>query len=97
MPFGLTNAPATFQRTLDIVLSSYKWKSCLVYIDDVIIYSANMEDHLRHIDEVLGALHSAGVSLKLAKCDFFTKEVHYLGHVIRPGQLAINEIATNLA
>ena len=65
MPFGLTNAPATFQRTLDIVLSSFKWRSCLVYLDDVILFSKDVKTHIRHVDEVLGALQSAGVTLKL--------------------------------
>eukprot|EP00171_Calliarthron_tuberculosum_P021997 IDg21997t1 len=45
MPFGLTNAPATFQRALDIILAGYKWQTCLVYLDDVIVFSQNYEDH----------------------------------------------------
>ena len=45
MPFGLTNAPACFQRALDMILTKYKWKTCLVYIDDVVIYSKNVDDH----------------------------------------------------
>ncbi len=49
MPFALTNAPATFQRTLDIFLSTYKWKTCLVYLDDVIIFSDDIEDHFGHV------------------------------------------------
>ena len=53
MPFGLTNAPATFQRGLDMVLSKYKWKTCLVYLDDVIIFSRSVEEHIQHVDEVL--------------------------------------------
>ena len=79
MPLGLTNAPATFQRTLDIVLSSFKWRSCLVYLDDVVLFSKDVKTHIRHVDEVLGALQSAGVTPKLDKCSFFTQEVHYLG------------------
>ena len=53
MPFGLCNAPATFQRTVDILLSGYRWKTCLVYLDDVIIFSISIEEHLKHVDEVL--------------------------------------------
>jgi hypothetical protein len=89
MPFGLHNAPATFQRTVDIVLSGLTWKSCLVYLDDIIIYSKTMDAHVGHLDEVLALLGTAGLSLKLSKCFFFKDTVDYLGHVIRPGKLAV--------
>ena len=94
MPFGLTNAPATFQRALDIVLSKFKWKTALVYIDDVVIFSKSVEDHLRHVDEVLTALSTAGVSLRLRKSKFFTKTIEYLGHIVRPGTIEVNEAST---
>ena len=94
MPFGLTNAPATFQRTLDLILSGYRWKTCLVYLDDVIIFSDNVDLHFKHVEDILRALHKAGVSLKLAKCDFFTSTVKYLGHIIKPGKLEIDNTAT---
>ncbi len=85
MPFGLRNAPATFQRAVDIILAGIKWKHCLVYLDDVIVFSQSREVHLDHLDEVLGLLGRAEVSLKLAKCDFLQESVDYLGHVIRTG------------
>ena len=94
MPFGLTNAPATFQRTLDILLGPYKWNSCLVYLDDVIIFSRDAESHIRHVEQVLNVLKDAGVSLKLKKCSFFGDRVKYLGHVIRPGSLEIDKTVT---
>ncbi len=53
MPFGLTNAPATFQRAVDILLWEVKWQFCLIYLDDIIVYSKSEEDHIRHVDEVL--------------------------------------------
>ena len=53
MPFGLTNAPATLQRVMDLLLSKYRWKSCLVYIDDVIVFSNTTDEHLQHVKEVL--------------------------------------------
>ena len=56
MPFGLTNAPASFQRALDLILTKFKWKTCLIYLDDIIIFSNSVEDHIRHVDEVLQAL-----------------------------------------
>eukprot|EP00171_Calliarthron_tuberculosum_P006618 IDg6618t1 len=64
MPFGICNAPATFQRTLDILLAGYRWQSCLVYLDDVIVFSNTFKDHIRHVEQVLKALDGAGFSLK---------------------------------
>ena len=92
MPFGLTNAPATFQRTLDIVLSFFKWKSCLVYLDDVIIFSKDMESHFVHVEDILKALGQAGITLKLSKCSIFTETVKYLGHVITGGRSRNNGV-----
>ena len=94
MPFGLTNAPASFQRALDLILSRFKWKTCLIYLDDVIIYSKSMEEHIDHVDEVLRCLSAAGVTLKIKKCKFFTSTVEYLGHIIKPGQLEIDRTNT---
>lgn len=90
MPFGLTNAPATFQRALDIILSGLKWQICLVYLDDVIVFSKSAEEHVRHLDVVLTRLRKAGVTLNLEKCAFFKKEVEYLGHLVCPGQLKVH-------
>jgi len=88
MPFGLRNAPLTFQRALDIILSGVRWRICLVYIDDVIVFSKNHEEHIEHLDEVLTLLQEAGIKLKLKKCFFFRDEVEYLGFRIRPGTLS---------
>ena len=89
MPFGLRNAPAKFQRALDIILSGVRWQSCLIYLDDVIIFSRTTEEHLQHVDEILTLLRNAGVTLKLKKCEFFQPRVDYLGHVIETGKLYV--------
>ena len=89
MPFGLRNAPATFQRALDIILSGVRWQTCLIYLDDVIIFSKDITSHLAHVDEILTLLGQAGITLKLKKCEFFQPRVDYLGHVITPGKLAV--------
>ena len=89
LPFGLRNAPATFQRAMDIILSKVRWKYVLVYLDDIIVFSNGNDEHLRHLAVVLRILREAGATLRLAKCEFFKREVRYLGHVIRPGKLAI--------
>jgi Reverse transcriptase (RNA-dependent DNA polymerase) len=65
MPFGLMNAPATFQRVVDMTLSGLNWKICLVYLDDIIVFSPSYEEHIRDLDIVLGRLYGAGLSLKL--------------------------------
>ena len=82
MPFGLTNAPATFQRLMNHILRSVIRKFALVYLDDVIIYSTSIEQHIKHIDIVLGLLQEAGLKIKLSKCTFLQTSVNYLGHVI---------------
>jgi Reverse transcriptase (RNA-dependent DNA polymerase) len=65
MPFGLRNAPSTFQRFVDITLAGLTWKVCVVYLDDIIMYSRSREDHLEHLDAVLLRLYRAGLSLNL--------------------------------
>ena len=79
------NAPATFQRMMDGTLRGLLWHVCLVYLDDIIIYSrGNFEQHVLHIAMVCRRLRDAGLSLKLSKCKFATEEVEYLGHVLTP-------------
>ncbi|CAM4822352.1 unnamed protein product [Rotaria magnacalcarata] len=82
MPFGLTNAPATFQRLMDIVLAGLKWQCCLVYIDDVVIFSPTFEQHIIDLGKVFQALQSTNLTLKASKCQFCRREMRYLGHII---------------
>ena len=89
MRFGLCNDPATFQRTLDILLSGLRWKSCLVYLDDIIIFSNFEYEHLEHIEKIRSILKKFRQPLKLNKCHFFTKTVEYLRHAVRPGILDV--------
>ena len=67
MLFGLMNAPATFQRTLDILLLHYRWKSCLIYMDDIIIFSKDFDTHVQDVRNILTALQGVGLLLKLRK------------------------------
>jgi Reverse transcriptase (RNA-dependent DNA polymerase) len=71
MPFGLRNAPATFQSFVDITLSGLTWKSCLVYLDDIIVFSKTPAEHTAHLDAVLHRLYRAGLTLNLNKCHLF--------------------------
>ncbi|CAF3775116.1 unnamed protein product [Rotaria sp. Silwood1] len=84
MPFGLTNAPATFQRLMDIVLAGLKWQCCLVYLDDIIVYSPTFEQHIHDLRNVFTALAEANLTLKASKCHFCRREMKFLGHLITP-------------
>jgi len=74
-----------------MILSGVKWQNVLVYFDDLIIFSADAESHLSHLDAVPTLLRKHGVTLKAQTCHLFTNEVEYLGHVLRPGRLSVNE------
>lgn len=85
MPFGLTNAPGTFQRMMNLVLRRLNWISCLVYLDDIIVFTkGSLEQHFVEVAMVLERLRVAGLSLNLKKCDFATKHIQYLGHDLSP-------------
>ena len=79
MPFGLCNAPATFQRVMNTILREGLDKFVLVFLDDILIYSKTLEEHLEHIRAVLGRLREEKFFGRLHKCDFFRTEVEYLG------------------
>ena len=89
--FGLTNAPATFQRAIDMILSGVKWKTFLVYLYDVIVFSRTFEEHITPMREVFVLLSRAGVSLKASKCFLFQEKVEYLGHIVGHGHMRVNE------
>lgn len=82
MPFGLCSAPSTFQRCMELIIREMQWKHLLIYIDDIIIFSQDMEDHFKQLNEVLQRIQSASLKLKHSKCELFQTEVLYLGHVV---------------
>jgi transposase InsO family protein len=79
MAFGLKTAPATFQRAIDVILSTVRFQCALTYLDDIVIYSPTFEQHLVDLNTVLTLLREAGVSLKISKCVFAAEQVQYLG------------------
>jgi hypothetical protein len=85
VPFGLTNAPATFMCLMNNVLNKFLDIFVLVFIDDILIYSKNIEEHKEHLRLVLQLLREHHLYDKFSKCDFFQKQLHYLGHVISKG------------
>ncbi|KAL4153818.1 hypothetical protein QTP88_001651 [Uroleucon formosanum] len=82
VPFGLKGAPATFQRLMNSVLTGLNGIKAFVYLDDIIIYALNLEDHSRKLKEVFDRLRESNLKLQPSKCSFLRKEVNYLGHVI---------------
>ena len=94
MPFGLKNAPAVFQRLMQQVLAGLNPVEGLdfvvVYLDDVLVFSETLQDHMSHLRAVLGRVTEAGLKLKPEKCHFVRQEVNYLGHVSTPEGLLPN-------
>ena len=86
MPFGLTNAPAVFQRLMNQVLCGLNPEEgpgfVDVYIDDILVFSRTMEEHVDHLRRVLTRLRQANLKLKPLKCHFLRHSIEYLGHVI---------------
>ena len=82
MPFGLNNAPATFQKLMNKILRKYLYKFCIVYLDDIIIYSRNVKEHRKHIRLVLQAIKEAGLKIKPSKYKWFQEELTFVGHII---------------
>ncbi|KAL0152450.1 hypothetical protein M9458_052173, partial [Cirrhinus mrigala] len=82
MPFGLCNAPSTFQRLMERLFGDQQCQSLLLYLDDIIVFSSSVDQHLARLEVVLSRLQREGLKAKLSKCAFFKEEVHYLGHVI---------------
>ena len=94
MPFGLTNAPAIFRRLMEEVLRGINPESepdfVSAYIDDILVFSSTLEEHLAHLELVMKCLEEVGLKLKPTKCHFACEEVEYLGHVITPKGLKPN-------
>ena len=82
MPFGLTNAPATFQRLMENCLGELHLSWCIIYLDDIIVFSDNPKEHLRRLSGVFAKLDKAGLKLKPNKCEFFKTKITYLGHIV---------------
>ena len=81
IPFGLANSPSTFQRLMHAVLCRLQYDICLVYLDDIIIFSQTFDDYLKDLNDVFSRLRSANIRLKPSKCSFACSEVEYLGQV----------------
>ena len=91
MPMGLANAPATFQAMMNDVLREYIGKFVVVYLDDILIYSHNDAEHADHLRMVLKKLREHKLFGKLSKCEFFKKELEFLGHRVSTRGISVLE------
>lgn len=82
MPFGLKNAPSTFQRVMDNVLKELQGTICLVYLDDIIIFSTSLQEHVENLRKVFQKLRQANLKVQLDKSEFLKKEIAFLGHLV---------------
>jgi RNase H-like domain found in reverse transcriptase/Reverse transcriptase (RNA-dependent DNA polymerase) len=90
MPFGLTNVPGGFQRFLNGIFSDLLDIYVIIYLDNILIFSGNKDNHFRHVSEVLKWLRKHRLYANGKKCDFHSKSIDYLGHMIGPNGLQIN-------
>jgi len=90
MSFGLTNAPAYFMYLMNSVFMPELDKFVVVFIDDILIYSKTEEEHAQHLHIVLQRLREHQLYAKFSKCEFWLKEVPFLGHVITPEGISVD-------
>lgn len=89
LPFGLKNAPSEFQRVLDRALEGLPFAKA--YVDDILVFSDSLEEHHRHLQQVFDRLREVNLTLHPLKCSFFQSKVAYLGHMVVPGGLLVQQ------
>src|SRR6478735_4252927 len=96
MPFGLTNPPATFQHFMNHTLRGLLDKNVECYLDDIVIYSETLEEHVQHVRAVLDRLKQQNLYAKISKCDFHKSSVRWLGYVVSHNGLAMDPEKTDV-
>ena len=90
MPFGLTNAPGAFQRHMNTIFADMLDVCVIVYLDDILVYSGNPEEHTKQVREVLQRLRKHGLFAKGEKCSFDVDRIEYLGYMMGPEGLSMD-------
>src|SRR5271156_1802505 len=90
MPFKLTNAPATYQALINDTLRQYLDDFIIAYLDNILIYSENEKDHVKHVTAILKALKKIEIKVNNEKNVFHVREMEYLGYILRPESVNIN-------
>ena len=90
MPFGLTNAPAAFQHFMNDIFADLLDICTVIYLDDILIYSDSMSDHIPHVWEALQRLRDNGLYTSAEKCEFHSTSVEYLGFILSPDGLTMD-------
>ena len=80
MPFSLMTVPAIYQQLMELALAGLQWSFCLIYLDDVIVFSKDFDEQVNHLDNVLTQIGSTFLKLKAGKCAFIATKVSFLGH-----------------
>ena len=91
MPFGLTNTPATFCTLMNKIFHPYLDKFMVVYLDDIVIDSNTLKEHVEHLKKVFKILRQNELYVKKEKCSFAKEEVNFLGHRIKDGKLMMDD------
>ncbi|UYV68123.1 hypothetical protein LAZ67_5003116, partial [Cordylochernes scorpioides] len=90
LPYGLKNAPSQFERIMKSVFTKHNIHYALNYFDDIIIHSKTYEEHIKHLDDILGIFEQEDIKLNLNKCKFLQKEIQFLGYTINSGKFTPN-------
>ncbi|UYV65033.1 K02A2.6-like, partial [Cordylochernes scorpioides] len=90
LPYGLKNAPSQFERIMKSVFTKHNIHYALNYFDDIIIHSKPYEEHIKHLDDILGIFEQEDIKLNLNKCKFLQKEIQFLGYTINSGKYTPN-------
>ncbi|UYV78462.1 hypothetical protein LAZ67_16001480, partial [Cordylochernes scorpioides] len=90
LPYGLKNAPSQFERIMKSVFTKHNIHYALNYFDDIIIHSKTYEEHIKHLDDILGIFKQEDIKLNLNKCKFLQKEIQFLGYTINSGKYTPN-------